>query len=333
MKRIGSILLVGLIFMVVLSGCGQKSQEDVMSSIDKKLNELESYRVNAQMTLETGEEPQKYDVEIWYKKPSFYRVKLKNANQEQNQIILRNDEGVFVLTPALNKSFRFQSDWPENGSQAYLYNTLASDILNDSDAGFEAKENDYVFDTKANYQNKNLARQEITLKKKDLAPKQVKILNQDMKVLVTVDFSKMEFNPKFDKDAFDMERNMTAAQLEVPVIAANSAPLEVLYPMYEPQGTGLSEQKEVSDGKVVLSYTGEKSFTLIEEKSETAMETSAPVQVSAGEPVDLGFAVGVMTDNTITWSHNGVDYFLASNDLSKEEMASVARSVYGTTVK
>ena len=31
--------------------------------------------------------------------------------KDQSQIILRNEEGVFVLTPALNKSFRFQSDW------------------------------------------------------------------------------------------------------------------------------------------------------------------------------------------------------------------------------
>ena len=113
----------------MLAGCGQKSQEDVVDALDKKLNEMERYKVNAKMTLETGEEPQRYDVEIWHQKPSYYRVELKNATKEQSQIILRNDEGVFVLTPALNKSFRFQSDWPENGSQAYLYNTLVTGYL------------------------------------------------------------------------------------------------------------------------------------------------------------------------------------------------------------
>ncbi|WP_349769363.1 outer membrane lipoprotein carrier protein LolA [Bacillus sp. NTK071] len=331
MKRFGSVLLIGILMLVALSGCGQKSQQDVVDALDKKLNEMDSYKVNAKMTLETGEEPQRYDVEIWYQKPSYYRVELKNATKEQSQIILRNDEGVFVLTPALNKSFRFQSNWPENGSQAYLYNTLVSDILNDSSAGFEAKDNDYVFTTKTNYQNKNLSKQSIKLNKKDLAPEKVTIMNQDMKPLVNIEFSNMKFNASFDKGAFDMERNMTAAQLEVPVIAATNEPFEVVYPMYEPQGTGLTDEKEVATDKVILTFTGEKSFTLIEEKSEAALETSAPVSVGEGEPVDLGFTMGIMTESTVTWNHNGVDFFLASDDLSIEEMVSVARSVYGTT--
>ena len=40
--------------------------------------------------------------------------------KDQSQIILRNEEGVFVLTPALNKSFRFQSDWPQNSSRLFI---------------------------------------------------------------------------------------------------------------------------------------------------------------------------------------------------------------------
>ena len=39
---------------------------------------------------------------------------------QYKQIILKNPEGVFVVTPALNKSFKFQSDWPNNTSQIYL---------------------------------------------------------------------------------------------------------------------------------------------------------------------------------------------------------------------
>ena len=39
-------------------------------------------------------------------------------------IILRNSEGIYVLTPSLNKSFKFQSEWPYNSSQTYLLQTL-----------------------------------------------------------------------------------------------------------------------------------------------------------------------------------------------------------------
>ena len=43
-----------------------------------------------------------------------------------------DDDGVYVLTPSLNKSFKFQSDWPYENSQIYLLNALIKDIEKDS---------------------------------------------------------------------------------------------------------------------------------------------------------------------------------------------------------
>lgn len=48
-----------------------------------------------------------------------------------------------------------------------------------------------------------LPKQEITLNKSDLAPVSVKIMDTDNKVLIKVDFSKVKFDSKFDKGAFD----------------------------------------------------------------------------------------------------------------------------------
>ena len=79
--------------------------------------------------------------------------------KDQSQIILRNEEGVFVLTPALNKSFRFQSDWPQNSSQAYLYESLVRDILQDKkNLTFEKTDKYYIFKTKQTINIKNICR-------------------------------------------------------------------------------------------------------------------------------------------------------------------------------
>ena len=320
-----------------LTACGDQSQEDVRKALDEKMEDLTSYKAEAKMTLTTGSEPQVYNVEIWYQQPSYYRVNLKNAQKDQNQMILRNDEGVFVLTPALNKSFRFQSDWPKNSSQAYLYESLVKDILNDSSAVFKKTKNHYVFETKTNYQNsKMLPKQEITLNKKDLSPAVVKVMDTDMNPLLTVEFSKVEFNPKFDKDAFDTAKNMTMAQLDVPTMAeGNDGVFEVMYPLDLPAGVEPTEEKEIAteDGKrIILTYSGEKSFTLIQEKARVLPATSTAMFVE-GEPIDLGFAIGALTENSLSWSYKGVDFMIASNDLTSEEMMMIARSVQGTSVK
>ena len=90
MKKRLFILMIGLVTILVLSACGAKSQEDVVSALNKKQEELSGYKVKATMTLQMGTDPHEYQVEIWHKDPEFYRVNLQNATKDQNQMILRN---------------------------------------------------------------------------------------------------------------------------------------------------------------------------------------------------------------------------------------------------
>ncbi|KON85692.1 sporulation protein [Sporosarcina globispora] len=337
MKKKWLMLLAGLFVVLALSACGSKSQEDVVKDLDKKLEDIKGYKAEAKMTLQMGTDPQTYEIEVWHKDPDFYRVNLKNAQKEQSQMILRNDDGVFVLTPALNKSFRFQSDWPQNSSQAYLYESLVKDIVEDKEAKFSATKDHYMFETKTRYQNNQmLPVQEIKLKKSDLSPVSVKVMDPDKNALVTVEFSNVKFNASFDKKDFDMQKNMTGAQLEVPVMAeVEDEEFTVKYPQMDMADVKLVDEQEMQteDSKrVVLTYDGEKSFTLVQEKA-AVMPTSSVVTSVKGEPVDLGFTIGAISDNTISWTYQGVDYMIASNDLSPEEMTTIARSVQGEMVK
>ena len=140
----------------LLAACGSKSQGDVVKELSGKLDDLSGYKVNAKMTLKMGTDSQVYNVEIWQKDKKFYRVNLKNSEKDQSQMIVRNDEGVFVLTPALNKSFKFQSDWPQNSSQAYLYESLIKDIMVDKEAKFSSTKDYYVFESKTRFQNNSM---------------------------------------------------------------------------------------------------------------------------------------------------------------------------------
>ncbi|MGD6818540.1 LolA family protein [Metabacillus sp. 84] len=337
MKRSLWLLLAGLMAVFLLSACGDKSQNDVVKGLDKKVEELKSYKTNAKMTLQTGSEPQVYDVEIWFKEPSFYRVNLKNPAKEQSQMILRNEEGVYVLTPALNKSFRFQSEWPKNSSQAYLFESLVKDVIADKKAVFKATDKQYVFETKTNYQNNSmLPMQEITFNKKDLSPASVKVMDPDRNALMTVEFKNFEFNPSFDKDSFNMEKNMSYGMMDMPAAApVNKEPFAVKYPMEFPEGVKLIQEKELetSNGKrIVMTFGGEKSFTMIQERARVSPASAKAVAVS-GDPADLGFTVGTITENSISWIADGVEYMIASEDMTQDEMMDAARSVQGQAAK
>lgn len=209
LRRIPWIASVIVLFVAVLSGCGGKNSDSVVKDLSKVSDNLESYRGSGEMILHTGQTPLTYQVEVWYQKPNYYRIALTSADRDITQIVLKNDQGVYVLTPQLKKSYRFQSDWPDNQGQVYLYQTLLRSISIDNSRQFTTDKDAYVFDVMAsNYNNGSFARQKIWLDKNNYAPKQVQVTDTNAQLMVEVKFTKFDFNTKFEKSAFDMQQNM-----------------------------------------------------------------------------------------------------------------------------
>ncbi|KPH75639.1 MULTISPECIES: LolA family protein [Bacillaceae] len=344
MKRLNlslKLMVFGLI-VLVLAACGEKSQEDVVGELQKNVEEMSGYKAAAEMSMNTGQEEQKFNIDIWHQKEDFYRVALTSeADKKGKQIILKNKEGVFVLTPALEKSFKFQTEWPNNGSQPYLYQSLIEDIAGDEEATFKSTENSYIFKTKTNYQsNNNLPFQEVHFDKKTYTPTLVKVLDKDENALVEVKFSNFELNPTFKKDDFSMEKNMPSndgaskeTSTEVEEDTTEDV-LEVVMPEFT-AGAEVKEQREVDleNGKRIIStFAGEKHFTLIQERLDVVPTLSSPQEVE-GDIVNLGNTIAALDENKIEWNYNGVNYQLSSEELTKEELIQVAQSVQVKAVK
>ena len=234
---------------------------------------------------------------------------------------------VIVLTPSLNKSFKFQSDWPYNNSQTYLLQTLLEDIKKDNTKKFKETKSNYIFETKVNYpNNQDLIKQKIYFDKK-LNPKKVEVMNNKNNVLIKMTFNGIKFNPKFKKKYFELEQNMNASLTEETSKSVNKIE-EDIYPMYIPENTKLSS-RDVIDTKegqrVIMSYEGDSSFMFVE---ETAKKDDELEIVSIyGDPCQIATSVAAISDNMITWVANGNIYYVVSDNMSEEELVSVASSV------
>src|SRR5690625_2642725 len=243
--------LLILIFVFLLAACGKKSDTDVIKEMEKTLNNLTDYQATAEMTMNTGQEEQAYEVSIWHKKEDFYRIAIKSpVNEEAGQIIFKNEDGVFVLTPTLNKSYKFQTHWPENSSQLYLHELLLKDILDDETANFEVTDTNYVFKTKTNYlSNQNLPCQEVYIDKKQFTPTNVNVLDSDQKPVVQVRFTEFNLNNNLVVEDFSLEKNKQAEQIDEETFATTEEeitdPLAVFFPLFT-AGAELDEMKEVA---------------------------------------------------------------------------------------
>lgn len=234
---------------------------------------------------------------------------------------------VYVLTPSLNKSFKFQSEWPYNNSQSYLLQTLLKDITSDKDRIFKVNDKGYVITTKVNYSNnKDLIKQNIYIDK-NLNITEVHVLNDKNQVQIKMKFNKIDMKATFDNKYFTLKENMETAVVDEQVKPVSKI-TDVIYPMYIPQNTHLTGQNKVTkeDGEVImLTFGGEKPFTLIQETATKEKDLlTIPMN---GEPVILSGTIGAMSDSSITWVNDGIEYYLISDVASEEELLTIAKSI------
>ena len=146
-------ILFSFTMLILVCGCGTFDEQTVLKEFKNDVNKSNSYILKGKMQIISNEEKFDYSLEVNYLKDNYYQVKLVNQTNNHEQVILRNDDGVYVVTPSLNKSFKFQSEWPDNSSQAYILNSLLKDLENDKELKLEKTDENYILISKVNYPN------------------------------------------------------------------------------------------------------------------------------------------------------------------------------------
>ena len=364
------ILAIGL--MLFITGCGKESEEDLIAKFEKNVENSKSYTLKGNMEILSNEETFTYSIEANYLKDDYYKVTLVNQTNNHEQIILKNTDGVYVVTRALNKSFKFQSEWPSNSSQSYILSSLLNDIKNDENVTLEEQDNNYVVTTTVNYPNNSSLTYQKIYFDKDMNVEKVEVYDDKDIINIKVVFSSIDLKSGLSEDDFlledliDMnaqneengntdseenngeteentttednaqtnstEQNNTCESEDCDTKSSNILD-SIIYPLYIPSETYLSNSEEIDTdegNRMILTFAGDKNFVLIEEVATVASEFEIiPVY---GDPIMLSDTIAAKSANSMYWTSDNVSYYLTSNDLSTEEMITIAESLGNTLV-
>ena len=325
MKKIFILLMIGCFFF---TGCGNYNEKNIIKSLRRDFDKSKGYKLNGELVISNNDEVYNYDVDVSYKKENLYRVTLKNKANDHVQIILKNKDGVYVLTPALNKSFKFQSDWPYNNSQVYLYDAILNDLVKDEDKSFESGKDNYTYKVKVNYPNNSSLKNEKVIFDKKLNLKSVIVYDDNNTEKMKMSFNSIDFSPKFSKDEFEIDSIISSDKKDE--VTETGSLDDVIYPLFLPNGTKLVDEEKISKDnglRYIMNYDGDKSFLLVEETSDVFNEFT--IIPTSGEPYQLMDSLGIVTDNSLSWTSNGIDYYLVSDVMNRDEMIKVAESIVG----
>ena len=234
---------------------------------------------------------------------------------------------VRVLTPSLNKSFKFESEWPYNNSQVYLLQSILSDMNNDKSLTFEEKDDNYIFTSTVNYpNNRTLIKQKIYFDKK-LELKEVHVLNESGNTEIKMTFTSIDKKPTFNDDYFALQKNIETAVIDEEVKPVTDIE-DAIFPMFLPDNTTLKSQdviaKDVGE-RIILTFAGDSPFILIEETVDISDELE--IIPTLGEPTMLIDTVGALSEDSVSWISKGMQYYITSETLSQEELVSIAKSI------
>lgn len=379
-----------IILCMFLGLCGCGKSDNVVKKFQNKIEKADNYILKGNMSIVSNEDTFTYKVEASKSKEGYYKVSLINQTNNHEQVILKNKDGVYVVTPDLNKSFKFQSDWPNNGSQSYLIDVLLNDVINDDKVHVEK---DYI-QCKVNYPNNNTLYSEKIYLDKDYGVKKVEVLDQDGNVKITLNVNSINYKAKFKEKYFSLESlisedevkdeqdnidnkdkknttttkkqdgsettttttttkagettNTTTTNTTTKVqneknndVKENDTNEEntsnilkdIIYPLYVPQNTHLSTEDTISTdngNRAILTFSGDSPFVLIEEVSRRFDELEIiPVN---GDPLIMSDCIAALSNNSLYWTSNGIDYYLSSNSLDGKELMTIAEGLTGTSV-
>ena len=311
--------------LILLCGCAKNNEKNIIQNLTKKINNSNSYYLEGMLEIYRNEEKYSYNVVSSYQKGDLFKVELINQNNNHKQIILKNKDGVYVITPSLNKSFKFQSDWPYNNSQVYLLQPIINDVKNNSKTSIETTKDGYILTSNVNYSTEKDYKYQKVYVDNDLNISKVEVYDGKDNITMSLTITNIDYNATFDNNYFDEAKYKSSSDSENNEPNSNELNNtskeidEIVYPMYVPVDTYLSGQDIVetkSGERVILTFNGESSFTIVQE----TLSNDELTNYVYGDPYLIIDTVGSITDYSVSWISDGVEYSVMSDTMNVDEL-------------
>ncbi len=321
--NVKKIILAVSLISIFLTGCSKEvTNETFKEGLSEYNTNLNSYFTDVSLEIKKGEDLVKFDCEVYYLKDDFYKVIMKDNSTNNTQAIVKNNEGVFVLTPLLNKQFKFSNDWPLNSSHAYLYQSLVKDIIGDENSTVLKSDKDYVVTSTFNSKSNAALKQQKVTFTSSYKPLYCVVTNEAEEVQIKATFNEFVDNYSLKASDFDTNAINTSLRLEMGEGSLDTD-INTVKPTYFPEDTEVATSV-VKDDYLVHRYEGEFNFTITCVKVED--EGIVSVTRLYDEFVLLSCGLAAVNENKITFYKGNVEVTIYSDELTSDELFNIANS-------
>lgn len=332
-KTILNLCLTIIIFFSLLGLTSCKTSKPVEDSFPDIVNSLTSYKLTGRLESNFPSGTKECNVTTYYKTPNLYRVELQNPNTTETQVMIKNDTGVYVLVPSVNKTFKVNSTWPANSSYPYLLQSLCNDIVSDTNVVSNKEGNNTTLELKAKLFNNDENTTQKIIFDENKMPKEVLLYDLNHNLITRFVVTNIETNIDIDKTYFEANESRETL-LEYYVNNPVEFDRLIRYPSYYPDGTSLNEEVisgTTNEKMAVMKFTGETNYTIVQQYILPSDKNLC--EYVNGDIYIMGGCFTFVNDNNIMFYDEGIQYTIASNEVEVFEMIKMGESLKATNDK
>lgn len=334
MKKLLKVCMFILFITTTLTFISCNKEEEVQMNFPEIVSNVKSYKLTGKLESFFPTGTKECQVCVYYQKPNNFRVELVNAGNNEPQIMIKNNDGVSVLLPAVNKVFKINSSFPDNSSYPYILQSLSKDIISDDTLTKTVENGTTLLEFKAKlFDNAMTLKQKVTFDNETSLPKEVLVYDEEDTLVTKFVFNNIELNVNFDSNLFRVNESMSASRL---VYAEDPISFDrvISYPTYFPENTVLDLENVSGIGdsrRVVMKYSGDSPFTVIQQyvTDSEVLKT----EYLSGDIYTMGGALCILSNNTVFFYDGGIEYHVASNTLAYQTMILMGESMRMSNVK
>lgn len=197
--------LLWIVFILLIVGCAPKTEEDLLYEAQKKLNKMESYSCQVEITVKGNKKPEKYTMKQWFKKPNKYRLEVIQPKDLQGKITIGNGKNAWIYHPGIKQVWmteEFLNSKEQNMFLGYfLRNSLNSEEVQGNIETLEQKE--YItIDTEIPGNHVYYHKERLWINLKHAEPYLLEVFDIKGEKRIEVKYSNFQYNPKIEEEMF-----------------------------------------------------------------------------------------------------------------------------------
>lgn len=194
-----------LLFLLFLTACRDlKKDENVLSDIKLKYNQIRDFTVETDVTVKMNKYPESFHAKIYYKNPEKERIEIYKGG-DLDKIIIYNKDKIYIYYKKIDKSVILETQADEDKHYLLLSNFIKN-VITSEKIDLVAEKDYYCLNFEIPNGNVFFAKEVIWVDKKSFLPVKMGLYNMKGEEMVTAVYTQFLPNKNVSDDFFEINK-------------------------------------------------------------------------------------------------------------------------------